>query len=177
MNHDSGWGKTHAEQFVPFNDAGDQIGWSYLSYPEWVRRTKNLAAVPRASRYDTTYRPNGPFTDTLTWKSYSKGRSSVAFVFRRQSTGTHVTMFLSDFTEAIPFLVNGQLHGEFIYTKKGGNFGCRLLHPSGPTAPLEFFTSEIETVEEALRTELGDADAAADLTLRVIEALKHHEQA
>lgn len=123
----TGWGKTYAEQFVPFNDAGDQLGWSYLSYPEWLERTKNLADVPRAVRYDTTYRPNGPFTDTLTWASYGKGRSSVVFVFDRKSTGTRVSMFLTDFTECIPLMVAGQLRGEFCFTKRGGNYGCRLL--------------------------------------------------
>lgn len=74
-----------------------------------------------------TLQDNYEFNDTLLYQTYGRGRSSITFVFKRQSTGKNVSMFVSDLHNAIPYLRNGCLSGKFTFVKKGRNYGCKLV--------------------------------------------------
>ena len=66
-----------------------------------------------------------PFEDILTFDHFGEGFSSIQAVFRN-SAGQLRTMFLSDFEEVIPKLVDGKLTGKFEYRRMGNRTGCRL---------------------------------------------------
>jgi hypothetical protein len=69
---------------------------------------------------------NFEFEDELTFKHYGRGRSSVTFTLER-TNGKTVSMFVSDFSDAVPKLVDGKLKGRFTFVKKGTNYGCRMV--------------------------------------------------
>ena len=108
---------------VPFNGNGDQV-----DYPCWIYN-RTPEGVTRPTPGPTM--PNFEFEDTLTFESYGKGRSSVTFYMKRESTGKGVTMFISDFTDALPKMVNGKITGKFTFCKKGQSYGCKLLTSDG----------------------------------------------
>lgn len=70
---------------------------------------------------------NFEFTDTLKFQRYGRGRSSVNFTFVRQSNNKTVSFFVSDFCDALPKLNGGEITGVFTFTKKGMNYGCKLI--------------------------------------------------
>jgi hypothetical protein len=122
---ETGWGKTLDKQFVPFDEKGDQVSYSYTEYAEWAA-WKNGETWAH-NQWDVTYWPNEVFADTLVFRSYGRGRSAVTFTFTRKSTGTKVVMFVSDMTDAIPDMVHGHIMGSFTFVKRGGNYGCKLV--------------------------------------------------
>ena len=105
---------------VPFDKDGNQV-----DYPTWsYNRTPEGGYLPPTPGPTL---PNFEFEDTLTFDSYGKGRSSVTFYLTRKSTGKGVTMFISDFTEIVGKMVNGEITGKFTFAKRGQNYGCRLV--------------------------------------------------
>jgi hypothetical protein len=70
---------------------------------------------------------NFVFNDTLSFKKYGRGRSSITFEFIRESNGKTVSMFVSDFSAIVKELVDGKISGEFTFVKKGANFGCKKV--------------------------------------------------
>lgn len=97
------------EYKIPFDEDGNQLDYDY----SW------------GSGFDM--RDNHVFQDTLVFKEYGRGRSSITFTMKRQSAGTTVSVFVSDFADMLPFMVNGQITGKFTFVKKGSNFGCKFL--------------------------------------------------
>lgn len=73
---------------------------------------------------------NYEFTDTLNYIGYFRGRSAAVFEFKREMTGTNVTMFMKDLDESLKYMVNGKLSGTFTFCKRGMNFGVTLLKPA-----------------------------------------------
>jgi hypothetical protein len=71
-------------------------------------------------------RPNFEFDDTLTYEGFSRGRSAAYVLFRR-SNGKKVTMFLKELDELMPRLCGGHVTGRFTFTKRGTNYGVRIL--------------------------------------------------
>lgn len=67
------------------------------------------------------------FTDSLKYKSYSRGRSAAYFEFERLSSKTEVTVFLKEFEDIVPHMNKGVVKGRFTFCKRGQNFGCRRL--------------------------------------------------
>lgn len=75
---------------------------------------------------DITWRDNEVFNDMLEYVRYERGRSSIAFIMKR-TNGTYVSMFISDFSAALPHMVAGKLKGTFTFVKKGSSYGCKLI--------------------------------------------------
>ncbi len=94
---------------IPFDDKGNQLHYEWYSYQngEW--------------------RDNEEFNDTLVYKGYARGRSAAYFLFHRASTQTEVVVFMTDFEKMIPLLTYGFLSGTFTYTKRGQNYGVKLV--------------------------------------------------
>lgn len=96
---------------IPFdNEDGNQ-----LHYPETYFMGKKLV-----------WKDNYTFEDTLIYKGYSRGRSAAYFNFRNIA-GKTFTMFLKDFDHAIKHMVNGAFSGTFTFTKRGQNYGVKLI--------------------------------------------------
>lgn len=74
------------------------------------------------------WEPNRVFEDTLTLKSYGRGRSSTLFYMVRKN-GTGVCVFVSDFYNMVrsPNFSGGTITGRFTFVKKGRNYGCQLV--------------------------------------------------
>lgn len=100
---------TKSNYLIPFDKDGNQ-----QDYPGWG---------------EIDWRQNEPFDDTLTFKNFGRGRSSVTFYFER-SNGARVTMFVKDFSEALPHMRKGKLRGTFCFIKRGANYGTKLVKPA-----------------------------------------------
>lgn len=70
---------------------------------------------------------NFEFSDTLTFRHYGRGRSSITFIMERASNGKTVSMFVSDFADIIDKMSHGSVTGTFTFAKKGQNFGCKMV--------------------------------------------------
>ena len=68
---------------------------------------------------------NIPFTDTLTYVNYYRGRSAAGIMLENKE-GRIFHVFMSDFHEMMPFIVHGKITDTFIYCKKGKNYGLQL---------------------------------------------------
>lgn len=99
---------------IPFDIDGNQ-----QHYPENRYRDGKII--------EPNFRDNEEFKDTLIYDGYSRGRSAAYFNFERKSTGTNVTVFLTDFEDMIPVMINGEITGRFTYTKRGQNYGVKLV--------------------------------------------------
>lgn len=71
---------------------------------------------------------NFEFQDTLKLVGYSRGRSSTNFTMARLS-GKTVSVFVSDFFSMASSenFSAGQITGRFTFTKRGQNYGCKLV--------------------------------------------------
>jgi hypothetical protein len=76
--------------------------------------------------YQHEYHPNFEFDDTLTFLHFNRGRSAAYAAFQR-SNGTQVTVFLTDLEPMLPRMAGGHISGRFTFTKRGQNYGCRVL--------------------------------------------------
>lgn len=101
---------------IPFDDDGNQLEYAYGA---------------------KVMIDNHEFDDVLTYQTYSRGMSSVTAIFAR-SNGGRLSMFMTDFNEVVPHMVKGKIHGRFTFSKRGKNYGVRLLEaedllPDAPT--------------------------------------------
>jgi hypothetical protein len=96
---------------IPFDSEGNQL--DYHDPSGW-----------KAS----TLVDNFEFDDTLSLCSYGRGRSSVTFTMERNN-GQTVSVFVSDFFDMAnnKHFAAGQITGRFTFTKRGQNYGCKLL--------------------------------------------------
>lgn len=101
--------KKTGDYLIPFDKFGNQLDYED-HYPHGLELV-----------------PNFEFEDTLTFKTYGRGRSSVTFTFIRKSNGKTVSFFVSDMCDAIPCMTNGAITAKFTFIKKGSNFGCKLV--------------------------------------------------
>lgn len=97
---------------IPFDDEGNQ-----KHYPDSWRGLQWLA--------------NEPFQDTLTYRTFSRGRSAAYFNFTR-SNGKTVTVFLKELDEMMPHMIGGKVSGTFQFVKRGENYGCTLIAADAP---------------------------------------------
>lgn len=95
---------------IPFDKEGNQLEWADDLWMEGV-----------------VWREPEIFEDELEFERYSRGRSAATFHLKRKSNGASVTMFMSTFTESIPFMVKGKIKGKFEFIKRGTNYGCKLI--------------------------------------------------
>lgn len=68
---------------------------------------------------------NLPFKTTLSYYDYYRGRSAAGAYFVDEH-GRRFTVFMTDLSKFIPMMVNGKITGEFIYCKRGRNYGITL---------------------------------------------------
>lgn len=71
------------------------------------------------------YVENKPWKDTLRYESYYRGRSAAGALFTNQA-GQRFTVFMTDLNTFIPLMVNGVITSNFIYCKRGKNYGIAL---------------------------------------------------
>ena len=69
--------------------------------------------------------PNIPFVDTLYYDSFYRGRSAAGSIFKNKK-GQLFTVFMTDMDKFIPHMVRGEITAEFIYCKRGQNYGVTL---------------------------------------------------
>jgi hypothetical protein len=63
-----------------------------------------------------------PFTETLSYKNFSQGRSSVRFIVETDG-GVQYSLMKSSFDTFINEAVNGKVTSEFVVVKRGANYG------------------------------------------------------
>ena len=73
------------------------------------------------------WRPNTPFSTTLSYEGYARGRSSAVFCYK-DPDGNRYQMFMTDMDAVI---LSGStpisLTGTFEFVKRGMNYGVKLL--------------------------------------------------
>ncbi|GAA4209550.1 hypothetical protein GCM10022252_76230 [Streptosporangium oxazolinicum] len=89
-----------------------------------------LGSVP------TDWRPNTPFTATLTFRGSQRGRSAAYFLWE-DANGRTYPMFLADLGDLIlsTTLDKGVITGEWIVGKRGKNYGLKHHKPAPPSKP------------------------------------------
>lgn len=72
--------------------------------------------------------PNYEFDATLRYENYYRyrGISSVSFMFLDELNNRY-SVFLSDFTDMLPYMTGGVVKGKFTFVKKGANYGIKLV--------------------------------------------------
>jgi hypothetical protein len=76
------------------------------------------------------WRDNKVFGDTLTFVRFSRGRSAVRAVFKSETYGCNLEMFISEFEILVPHLDAGVLQGTWKFAKKGANYGLVVALPA-----------------------------------------------
>lgn len=71
--------------------------------------------------------PNVPFADELKFVGYHTGRYSSMMEFVSNNTGRTYRVFMKDFDDFVPHMINGIVRGKFIFRKRGYKFGLVLL--------------------------------------------------
>lgn len=99
---------------IPYDSAGNQ-----LHYPEVWTWTDG-------KRGEVVWRDNNPFKTTLSYDSYSRGRSAAYFDFK-DPNGKTVVVFMKDFEAMVPHMSKGAVTGTFKFIKRGMNYGCQLV--------------------------------------------------
>lgn len=107
---------------VPYDDNGNLLHFpaTRYTYDNGVR-----TEVP----YD--WRPNEPFTATMTMYGMSRGRSAAYFHWT-DSEGHRFPMFMKDLGDLLraATLVRGTITGRWDVAKRGENYGLRYLSPA-----------------------------------------------
>lgn len=75
------------------------------------------------------WRDNAEFEAEMVLMDYTRGRSSVTFVFEHIGDSTRHEMFLSDFWDVLSanLLRDGRVKGRFTYRKHGANYGIYCI--------------------------------------------------
>jgi len=94
---------------APFDDKGN-----LMHYPESWRRS------------EIEWRPETEFEATLRYKGFARGRSAAYFHFSDEK-GRDFPMFLADFSDIVRYLCDGQVAGTWVPTKRGQNFGIKMV--------------------------------------------------
>lgn len=98
---------------------------SHASYDGETRWADERGPDGRYVRLDPTMVPNVPFKDTLYYDGFYRGRSAAGMVFRN-AAGQVFTVFLTDMDKFIPLMEKGKVTAEFIFCKRGKNYGVTL---------------------------------------------------
>jgi hypothetical protein len=79
--------------------------------------------------YQIVWYPNKEWEDELQLVKYTRGRSSVTFVFRSIINGDEFHAFVSNSFEIFKDSVGGVISGRFTFVKKGSDYGVKYLGP------------------------------------------------
>jgi hypothetical protein len=96
---------------VPFDKKGN-----LLHYPEWWHERDGI-----------DWREQAEFTDALVFMDYSRGRSAAYLNFQSTTTRAEYPIFLTDIGDVLPRMVHGKIEGRWLPTKRGQNFGLKLV--------------------------------------------------
>jgi len=102
-------------------------------YTEIIEKTEDISLKEiyneRIKEYEITWKPAEEFEDTLQFIEYSRGRSSVFFLFKSLTNGSTYPIFVSDFSDMIVStkILNGVVSGKWVAHKKGANFGIKYV--------------------------------------------------
>lgn len=129
--------KTNTLKLVPFAMRRIQVeGVPYEDWPlhpvmlEYTYGKPGEQPTDDYGRYSNAidWRPNEPFSDTLTLDRLERGRSAARFWFVG-SDGTHYPFFGQGFVDALKRTTStsGAVHGTFIAVKRGANYGLELV--------------------------------------------------
>ena len=82
---------------------------------------------------DYLWKDPEPFSATLTLIGFSRGRSAANFDFESE-TGARFTVFMTDLMAMIqsPAWQSGKISGTFVPTKRGQNYGIKLVEKPKP---------------------------------------------
>ena len=85
-------------------------------------------SYPNDHAANSVWVDNYEFEDALQLVGWGRGRSSVKFDMQR-SNGKTVSFFIKDFYEMVRYrkMDYGRITGKFTFTKKGTNYGCKLV--------------------------------------------------
>jgi hypothetical protein len=78
---------------------------------------------------DIELKDNFTFEDVLVYDNFARGRSAAYLIFKSKNDGKTYYMFLKDLHDAMKYLIQGQLHGQFTFCKRGENYGVKFLIP------------------------------------------------
>lgn len=112
------------------NSIGDIVTsdtYSHASYEGEVMYDHN-PVTKKPILVTPTMLPNTPFKDTLKYQGYYRERSSTGGHFTNDK-GQRFTVFMTDMDRFIPLMVRGEITSEFIYCKRGFNYGVTLYTP------------------------------------------------
>jgi hypothetical protein len=102
---------TKKERYAPFNDLG------LMSYDAWDAKEWRSALTP--------------FSATMRYEGYGRGRSAIIFNWIDTETGLRYPMFVSDMDELLQAAVfvpaSTCVRGAWEISKRGANYGIRLL--------------------------------------------------
>ena len=121
------WGKTLDQQWVPFNEKGNQKTYGVYGDPDHVPTAEEQKGIDHGWGIVERWVPNTVFADTLQYVTYHRGRSSAMFEFKRASNGQHVYMFMTDIDNIVPKMDKGTLVGTFTFSKRGANYGVKMV--------------------------------------------------
>lgn len=129
---------TNVQQFT---DYCLDCGWNVWTTEAEYRQKTGDNKIPIVSKYDIPFDSEGnqlhygeswrkreanyAFFDTITFVEFQRGRSAAYAVFKR-STGTTVTVFLTDLEDMLPRMSSGKINSKFEFCKRGNNFGVKL---------------------------------------------------
>jgi hypothetical protein len=103
-----------------------------MSKTKWDRRAPFLEGClqhyPQDWRIesDIEWRDEQEFKATMTYHSFTRGRSA-AYILLIDDIGREQPMFLAEFHDVVPHLVKGSMTGIWTVTKRGMNFGLKLV--------------------------------------------------
>lgn len=103
----------------------------------------NLLAYARGYG-DEIWKDNDVITAELEFVGFRRGRSAAHAVFKQNSRGgkkrgkkgARYTMFLTDLSDAIPYMIRSYLSGYFRFQKRGQNYGIKYIPPLDRLAEL-----------------------------------------
>ena len=121
------WGKTLDHQWVPFDKNGDQKTYGDYGDPYSEPTAEEQKGIDRGWGIVERWVPNTVFADTLQYVTYHRGRSSAMFEFKRASNRKSVYMFMTDIDDIVPKMVSGTLSGVFTFSKRGANYGVKMV--------------------------------------------------
>lgn len=100
--------------------------YSHVSYDGEVQYDHTQKdGLGRPTKILPTLFLNTPFEDELKFVGFSRGRSAAGGMFTN-AKGQNFYMFLTDLSDAVPFLEKGVLKGTFKFVKRGSNFGVQM---------------------------------------------------
>jgi hypothetical protein len=75
------------------------------------------------------WKPNTPFTDTLRFTGFGRGRSAAHALFKSTVKGTSYTVFLTDFSDILreKDIIKGEVSARWHFVKRGSNYGLRMM--------------------------------------------------